>query len=271
VAVVAARVNVSEQAIQALLDRVAALESQVSSMQSGNQLLAALLPLVQVIPGEIYGVAGPHIVFQGANVHVRNGLGSTGAIDGRGNLFVGWDDWNSSGRRGGSHNLVVGPRHDFMSSGGIVAGLNNTITAPNAVIFGYMNRGNGELSAILGGQGNETRATTSTIIGGFTNVASGTSSTVGGAGNEASGSGASVTGGSANVASGQASSISGGVWHQAIAPNASISGGYGNVVTAEGGSVAGGRGNTADGDYSSIAGGYGKNTTSTYQAVPPAP
>ncbi|MBT3432589.1 MAG: hypothetical protein HN435_01620, partial [Nitrospinaceae bacterium] len=65
--------------------------------------------------------ANDNIFITGANLHVRDGSSDTGgAINGLGNLIVGYDE-NSSNIKTGSHNIVVGPYHTYSSYGGLVA------------------------------------------------------------------------------------------------------------------------------------------------------
>ena len=53
-------------------------------------------PFVIVDPNPENGVAGPNIVFTGANIHIINGAGSTqgfyGGGNGLGNLIIGYDE-----------------------------------------------------------------------------------------------------------------------------------------------------------------------------------
>jgi len=172
-----------------LAKRVAELEAQLEE-------LSAILEFVYVETGSINGLGGPHLIFEGVNVHVRSGSGNTypricvpghpncliGA--GLGNLVVGYNEMPPSPTpsRRGMHNLVVGPEHHYTGDGGFVAGNRNVL------------RGRG--ASVTGGQDNQ-------AIGGFSSVS-------GGSGNVASGGGASVSGGSGNVASGLAASVSGG-------------------------------------------------------------
>ena len=106
---------------------------------TGAHTIAAgspLDPYVTVDPNPINGLAGPHIIFTGANIHVRNGSGSTeGAVNGKGNLIVGYNEYSIENRTG-SHNMVVGPYHTYSSYGGLVAGFDNKITGDNASVSG---------------------------------------------------------------------------------------------------------------------------------------
>ena len=98
----------------------------------------------------------------GANVHIRNGSGSTVSQNGLGNLVVGYNEEIFSPDRTGSHNLVVGKFHAYSNVGGFVAGSQNTISGPSA--------------SVSGGQDNVASAFNSSVSGGFSNEASGENS-----------------------------------------------------------------------------------------------
>ena len=69
-----------------------------------NERIAALeriLQYVTVVEGEINGVAGPHLIIEGVNVHVRSGAGSTGEGCSAGNA-------TDCSTRTGLGNLIVG-------------------------------------------------------------------------------------------------------------------------------------------------------------------
>lgn len=131
----------------ALQNTVSALQGQVASLQkqldAANSALA-LAPFVQVDRDPQDGVAGPHITFKGANIHIVSGSGTTddhGASTGLGNLIIGYDEPPpalGSTDRGGSHNLVIGRYHRFTYDvfGGFIAGKANTVSAPEASVLG---------------------------------------------------------------------------------------------------------------------------------------
>jgi hypothetical protein len=131
----------------ALQTAVSALQSQVASLQKqlndANSALA-LAPFVLVDRNPQDGVAGPHITFKGANIHIVSGSGATddhGASIGLGNLIIGYDEPPPAlggTDRHGSHNLVIGRYHRFTydAFGGFVAGEANTISAPEASVLG---------------------------------------------------------------------------------------------------------------------------------------
>jgi hypothetical protein len=145
---------------------------------------------------------GTDVIFEGCNVHIRSGAGSTNApVNGLGNLIVGYNELSlppsPADLRTGSHNLVVGPEHSYSSFGGLVAGRDNTVSGPN--------------STVSGGRLNTASGTRSSVSAGQMNTASGIHSSVsGGEVNTASNSGASVSGGEGNAASGDVASVSGG-------------------------------------------------------------
>jgi hypothetical protein len=146
------------------------------------------------------------VTIKGANLHLVNGIGSTDCLDdqfqpipdcpnGLGNLIVGYnelrpEDQGFENIRTGSHNVVVGSRHDFSRFGGLVVGDFNTIS--------------GDFAVVSGGDNN-------TASGGFFNMASGDYAAVsGGSDNTASGFMAAVSGGGFNTASSDRAVVSGG-------------------------------------------------------------
>ena len=124
---------------------------------------------------------GDDVFFNDANVHIRNGESRTDSRNGTGNLIIGYNETGGAGGRTGSHNVILGTQNSYESYGGIVAGQNNTISAPYAsVLGGSWSVAGADLSCILGGSGNTASGNSATISGGGSNTASGVASTVGG-------------------------------------------------------------------------------------------
>jgi len=212
---------------KALLERINKLEKKVSKLE-------AKLQYVQVVQDPINGLAGPHMIFEGCNVHVRSGSGDStdGTVDlsaqttipdtaplGLGNLIVGYNEqsmFKSTGR-GGSHNLIVGPGHNYPSVAGVVFGQENRAKGPlSNVTGGFINEASGYASSVSGGSGNTATAYGSSVSGGNSNTASGDSSSVsGGDSSEASGYISSVSGGELSNADGNFSNVSGGFFRAA--------------------------------------------------------
>jgi hypothetical protein len=147
---------------------------------------------------------GDTLLLSGMNLQIVNGTGATdGAVNGTGNLIVGYNELRGDGDdRTGSHNMVVGKEHNFSSYGGFVAGSRNTLSNGYCSVSGGLsNTASGESASVSGGSGN-------TAIGTYASVS-------GGAANAASGLYATVSGGAANTASGDYSSVSGGYKHTA--------------------------------------------------------
>jgi hypothetical protein len=133
---------------------------------------------------------GHEVLITGANLHIVNGLGSTDCTDaegnpiadcpnGLGNLIIGYNEPRASvfgeNIRTGSHNVVVGPEHNFSRFGGVVAGELNEISGDFAsVIGGDFNTANNRQSAVIGGSGNAASGLQSVVCGGENNKASGT-------------------------------------------------------------------------------------------------
>jgi hypothetical protein len=220
------------------------------------------------------GVGGkPTVQFSGVNVQLLNGSGSETTLNGEGNLVIGYDP--GAGPQTGSHNLVMGTiAQAYTSYGGLLAGAENTISAPKAsVLGGFHNAATGIESVVTGGQLNLASAQDSQVGGGLGNTASGSESTVsGGADNFATSEASSVSGGQLNTASGISSSVSGGERNAATDTDGSILGGCSNL-TGRGGNprvsdcsftvngpeastIAGGADNTAAGSTSVVSAGF---------------
>jgi hypothetical protein len=221
--------------VTALQDQVTTLKTQLAAVQSNHALL--LGPFVNVDPNPEIGVIGPNIIFSGANIHIVSGSGSTADGTGLGNLIIGYDADPGNfgllygggfplepGDRGGSHNLVIGDGNRFSSSGGLVAGEQNTVR--------------GFAACVIGGLHNTATGLWASVTGGYFNTASGFS--------------ASVTGGVQNSASGQVTGITGGQYNTANGDAASVSGGANNIAGGSASVVLGGQGVT-DNNNNSIA------------------
>jgi len=151
--------------------------------------------------------------------------------------------------RTGSHNLVVGPGHQFTASGGLLAGRDNT------VVSNYGSAVGGHCNAV----GNQAKRSSfcavppllaigeaSSVSGGLLNMATGTDASVAaGEGNEAIGFASSVSGGTDNAANGQAASILGGNLNLANGQESTVSGGEINKASEMASSIGGGEGNVA--------------------------
>ncbi len=218
---------------------------------------------------------GSDVVFSGCNVHVRDGTGTTGGDpNGTGNLFVGYNEllYADPAARGGSHNLVVGPGHEYPDVGGFVAGKSNVLGASYATVSGgseneaggtyasvsggFENQALGFGAAVAGGRRNMAGGDYAAVLGGFYNLASGRYSIVaGGLGGAATGKHGSVSGGFGNQALGQSASISGGGANYATGYGSSVTGGSYNTASGYNATVSGGEYNTASGALSSVAGG----------------
>ena len=122
---------------------------------------------------------GSNVYITGANLHIRNTSGSTdGAPDGLGNLIVGYNEIEVRGGgnddRSGSHNLVVGSRHNFSSYGGLVAGLENNISGAWASVSGgHFNTASGFSASVSGGVQNSASGIGASTSGGLNRSAVG--------------------------------------------------------------------------------------------------
>ena len=183
------------------------------------------------------------VLITGANLQVVSGAGATDSgVNGTGNVIIGYNEDNGS-VKSGSHNLVVGTNHTYSAYGGIVVGINNSIT--------------GAYSSVSGGTNNTASNNYSSVSGGTNNTASGWQSSVsGGFSNTASYDYSSVFGGYANTASNLASTVSGGNGNSASGQYSSVSGGYLSTASGWCSSVSGGAFNTSSGWVSSVVGDF---------------
>ncbi len=204
-----------------LTPRVAAHPPDTAAILLLEARLNALeekLQFVTIETGPINGLAGPHMIITGANLHIRDGSGSTaGAPIGLGNFVVGYNEPSSplpSGARGGTHNLIIGPQHTFTSFGGLVAGRSNTISGAYASVSGgRLNTASGTYASVSSGRNNEASNWWASVSGGADNTASYWYANVsGGYSNTASGTYASVSGGSGRTAAGSYDWRAGSLW-----------------------------------------------------------
>jgi hypothetical protein len=96
----------------------ATLQTQINSAVPAN--IQALSNYVHVESGSINDLAGPYVIFEGANYHFRNGLTQTQDVNGLGNLIVGYNKKPATGywppdARVGSHNLIAGDWNMYTS------------------------------------------------------------------------------------------------------------------------------------------------------------
>ncbi len=97
--------------------RVLALESQVARLEA---TVAAQTKQIATLVDKLthFRRDGDEVFITSANLHIVNGEGSTNTTNGLGNLIVGYSEQRGDGTddRSGSHNVVVGPAHNFPDS-----------------------------------------------------------------------------------------------------------------------------------------------------------
>ena len=112
---------------------------------------------------------GATVRFTGVNVQIVSGSGATdGAVNGTGNLIVGYNEARGGGNtRTGSHNIVVGTQNNFSRFGGIVVGKFNEIGGDYAsVTAGNQNTASQRYSSVSGGENNVASGSASSVSGG---------------------------------------------------------------------------------------------------------
>lgn len=250
-----------------------ALQDRVNKLERKIKKLEAKLQYVKVVDETINGLVGPHVIFEGCNVHVRDGSGHTfneEKVSGDsaakalpvpqklGNLIIGYNEEPSTEGPGreGSHNLIVGRGHSYSQVGCVVFGEENTVSGiASSVTAGLLNKATSDYTSVCGGRQNEASNVAATVGGGSENTASGNFSNVsGGYLNTAFGSSSSVSGGDTNIAFGSTASVSGGSHNAANGTSSSVSGGYSNAPTGSYASVSGGFSGAANNIYDWAAG-----------------
>jgi hypothetical protein len=214
--------------------QIATLQADLTELQDTADFAIALEPYVSVESDTINGLIGPHIIFTGANIHIRSGDEDPGSgTNGVGNLIIGYNMDYEIGThpedRFASHVVVIGDQHRYTSRGGLVAGYMNTISGWGATVTcGEQNRADGPNSSVSGGSENRATGRNASVSGGLDNEASGNNSSIsGGLLNDATGLFSSVTGGEANEAVGNQSVVSGGNINIAEGSSSTVSGGTG--------------------------------------------
>lgn len=143
------------------------LETELLLTQATVEDLQDKLAYVSIEEGEINGLAGPHVLFEVANVHIRNGLTATITTNGLGNLVVGYNEGNGFENRDGSHNLLVGRFHTYSSFGCFVAGHLNSVTGEESSVSGGLaNVASGFYSSVSGGSRHKASGYESSVSGG---------------------------------------------------------------------------------------------------------
>jgi hypothetical protein len=175
------------------------------------------------------------VVFQGTNVLLKNGGGTTSSANGKGNLILGYNAYDGEDRSG-SHNLIIGDHNSFWGTSGLVVG--------------ELHELGGHGSAILSGTQGLMRADASVIVGGHTSdVTADFAAAIGGAHNTITGAFGTTIGGYNNTAAGDYAAAGPGRENSATGPYA----------TAMGGAL-----NLAEGDSSAVFGGYAVEASATF-------
>jgi hypothetical protein len=218
---------------------------------------------------------GGTLRFTGVNLQVVSGSGTTyGAVNGRGNLIVGYNERKqcqfsagpgssaftgsvcdtdadcNGGAAGyscvtmdssGSHNLVIGTSNGYSSYGGSAVGFGHSIEAPWCGTAGIDNRASGVGATVMGGTLNTASYTSAAVAGGQENLASAFGSAIlGGAKNKATEVYATAVGGFGNGAAGQFALTAGGEANQATGSVSWTGGGFFNLASNGAASAMGG-------------------------------
>jgi hypothetical protein len=241
---------------------------------------AAQATLIAVLPHLSFSSSGvdgkPTIRITGVNVQLEDGAGSTAAVNGEGNLVLGYDQSPGPGGQSGSHNVVLGSGQAYTSYGSIIGGSDNFDAGHDSTVLGYGNAVTGPYASITGGRLGTASGSMSSVQGGYSNQASAAYASVAGGCDNLAGTGSvdsipsacgaarsfgQVAGGEGNQASANNATVAGGDQNSASGPDSSITGGNNNSASFEESSVTGGDENSASGPESSVTGGVGNSAS----------
>jgi hypothetical protein len=206
-----------------LTQRITELAQQVSDLEAAKTIMGGEITALEAVNGGLgqkvstlestfAGVTreGMTLAFDGLNIQLTNGTENEGAVNGLGNLILGYN--HLPGEQTGSANLVIGERQKFTSYGSLLVGQADEATAPYSIVSGFGNWAGGLNSVALGGSENTASGEGAAVVGGQENIASGLNGSVLGGGlNRASQHGATAVGGVGNLASGFYSLARGGL------------------------------------------------------------
>ena len=228
------------------------------------------------------GVGGkPTVEFSAVNLQVVSGSGSTSAaVNGEGNLVIGYAENPGSHARTGSNDLIVGSNNGWSSYGELVGGSGDQAGGAFASVLGSGNMASGAESSVIGGENGLASSTAASVSGGNRNTASGSNGAwvAGGFENVSKGSSTSVSGGTANTATGANSSIGGGEHNLGSGSVSFIGGGCDNLAgtgtpssgtcsTSGVNAILGGWKNLANGPMAAVAGGQDNQAQDEYAFV----
>jgi hypothetical protein len=248
----------------AMQSEVSQLRTKVLNLENTNSRLSAqvatlhgkVTALEQKLSKVSYQADGlngwPTLKISGANLQIVNGRPDTTRVNGLGNLIVGYDA--DAGPSDGSHNIIVGDKQTFTSYGGIMAGSQNTLSAPRSVVFGFGNTAGGEWSSVTAGNFNTAAGVASSITGGAYSTATGVAS--------------SITGGTRNAVGAEWGTVSGGIENAVAGKYAAVGGGQDNRAKGEKSWIGGGEKNHAIGDWSAILGGQNITLDNAHETSP---
>ncbi len=261
---------------------IAALEARVTTLETDLTAEKAKVSALQTLTTGMSRM-GDTLVFEGMNVQIKNGMGTTNTTNGLGNLIIGYNEdltcdpfgagceFESdfaTDTRTGSHNLVIGRDHTWTSWGGILAGQDATVSAPrSSVLGGLHNTASGPGSAVVGGSDNVASGDRGAVLGGDENTAAGIAAVVAGGQRNTAQALAAILGGDLNEADGTYSSIVGGTGNTTSSFYDVVVGGSGNTASGIRSVVVGGLSNSATGDNATVSGGSSRSASGSLDWV----
>ena len=141
----AAAVAVPSIDLKPTVGRINELEMKTKEIAILQADVAALKKTVGQLSRLLEGVTRKNndIIFSKVNLHIVNGIGKTeGVPNGLGNLIIGYNELSARGgtprATAGPITSVIGKNLTYTSYGGLVVGESNAISAPYAVVSGWV-------------------------------------------------------------------------------------------------------------------------------------
>ena len=189
-----------------------AIDTQIANLKGTNDYTQSMLnyhgPRASVVSekGKFLSRVGNTIFVTGANLQVRHSTNPTAAVNGVGNVILGYNEVMDAEFRGGSNNRIIGPGHEWKASSNLIAGYQNSAYGNyNAVLSGMGNTAWYDQNVIVTGTQNRTLGNRGFILSGYEGSVWDMSLTLTGSMSESHGSGTVVLTGIRNYANGSQS------------------------------------------------------------------
>jgi len=166
-----------------------AIDTQIANLKAINDYTQSMLnyhgPRASAVSekAKFLSRVGNTIFVTGANLQVRHSSNASAAVNGLGNVIIGYNEVMDAEFRGGSNNLIIGSGHEWKASSNLIAGYQNSAYGTynsilsgmghmawydqNVIVTGTENRTLGKRGFILSGHGGSVWDMSLTLTGSF--------------------------------------------------------------------------------------------------------